>query len=173
MSTTNPLRVSACSALVSLRWCIHFSTRSSAQRTVASAHSSATTAIVASTSAGVALVEHQQHAVRAVAALAALALGGVVQAQHGRRGAAAQDAAAGLEAGLERGERVRGAPLGGGQRVGLAATRVVMTPSVPSLPTNSWVRSGPCAPAGKPPVRTTVPSASTTSRPTTMCSILP
>ena len=50
---------------------------------------------------------------------------------------------------------------------------LVITPSVPSDPTNSCVRSGPAAAAGAPPVRTTVPLASTTSRPTTMSSILP
>ena len=48
-----------------------------------------------------------------------------------------------------------------------------MTPSVPSEPTNSWVRSGPTAARGAPPVCTVVPSASTTSSPTTMSSILP
>ena len=130
-------------------------------------------AMAASTMRRVALVEHQQHAVRAVAALAALALGRVVEAQHGRRGAAAQDAPAGLEPGFERGERE--APRGvraAGSGCALSST-LVMTPSVPSLPTNTWVRSGPCAPAGKPPVRTTLPSASTTSSPATMCSILP
>ena len=42
----------------------------------------------------------------------------------------------------------------------------VMTPRVPSLPTNSWVRSGPVADRGPyPPVRTTRPSARTTSSP--------
>ena len=51
-------------------------------------------------------------------------------------------------------------------------TRVI-TPSVPSDPVNSWVRSGPTAAAGAPPVRIDRPSASTTSRPTTMSSILP
>ena len=49
----------------------------------------------------------------------------------------------------------------------------VMMPSVPSEPTNSWLRSGPTAWRGCPPVRITVPSARTTSRPTTMSSILP
>ena len=50
----------------------------------------------------------------------------------------------------------------------------VMTPSVPSLPTNNWVRSGPVAERGPlPPVRMTWPSASTTSRPMTMSSIFP
>ena len=46
-------------------------------------------------------------------------------------------------------------------------------PSVPSDPTINSVRSGPAAAAGAPPVRITVPSASTTSSPTTISSILP
>ena len=50
---------------------------------------------------------------------------------------------------------------------------VVTMPSVPSEPMNSCDRSGPTAAAGAPPVRTTRPSASTTSRPTTIDSILP
>ena len=40
-----------------------------------------------------------------------------------------------------------------------------MMPSVPSEPTKSWVRSGPTAARCEPPVVTSVPSASTTSRP--------
>ena len=49
-----------------------------------------------------------------------------------------------------------------------------MTPSVPSLPTKSWVRFGPVAARGPlPSVCTTRPSASTTSRPMTMSSIFP
>jgi hypothetical protein len=50
---------------------------------------------------------------------------------------------------------------------------LVMIPSVPSLPTNSCVRSGPTAARGAPPVWIVRPSASTTSRPSTMSSIFP
>ena len=58
--------------------------------------------------------------------------------------------------------------------VGCSRSRApVMTPSVPSEPTNSWVRSGPTAARGAPPVVIARPSASTTSRPTTMSSIFP
>ena len=49
-----------------------------------------------------------------------------------------------------------------------------MTPSVPSLPTKSWVRFGPVAARGpRPSVRTMRPSANTTSSPMTMSSIFP
>ena len=50
VSTTKPLRVSACNALVSLRWCIHFST-SSIGSAEAVRHSAATMPIVAATNA--------------------------------------------------------------------------------------------------------------------------
>ncbi len=48
-----------------------------------------------------------------------------------------------------------------------------MIPSVPSEPTNSWLRSGPDDWRALPPVWMRRPSASTTSRPMTMSSILP
>ena len=75
--------------------------------------------------------------------MAALRLGRVVEAQHGRRGAPADDPPARVEARLERGEAVRGPALGRPARDGRAATTRVMMPSVPSEPTNSWSRSGP------------------------------
>ena len=60
--------------------------------------------------ADVALVEHQQDARLAVAAMTALALDAVVETQHGRSRAAAQDQTARFDAGLEVGEAVRGTP---------------------------------------------------------------
>ena len=80
---------------------------------------------------------------------------------------------AGVEAGGERGE-AEGPPLLAGGSGWTRRRASVMTPSVPSLPTKSWVRSGPVAARGPlPSVRTTRPSASTTSRPMTMSSIFP
>ena len=50
----------------------------------------------------------------------------------------------------------------------------VMTPSVPSLPMNSRVRSYPVAALRtRPPVRTTRPSAITTVRPSTLSRMVP
>ena len=66
----------------------------------------------------VALVEHQQGARRAVAAATACRFGGVVEAQHGRGGAAPEDLPARLEAVGERGEVIRRPALGGRNRVG-------------------------------------------------------
>ena len=117
VSTTNPLRVSACSAEVSLRWSSQAATSSSL------AGSAPAQAVGDDGHRGVddrrlALVEHEQRAARAVAAVAAGRLDGVVEPQHGRRRPAAQDRPAGLDAVGERGERPRRAPLGGRQRVG-------------------------------------------------------
>ena len=70
----------------------------------------------------VALVEHEQD--RRVAGLvAAVGLDGVVEPQHRRRGAPAQDAAAGVEPVDERGEAVGQPPLVHGRRVQAQAGR--------------------------------------------------
>ena len=61
-----------------------------------------------------------------------------------------------------------------GLRGAARASLRVMTPSVPSEPTKSCIRSGPTAWRGaRPPSSTTSPLASTTLRPRTMSSILP
>ena len=134
----------------------------------------ATTAIVASTIGRLALVEHEQGAAGAVAAVAAGGLDGVVQPQHGR---ASRHCAApcGRPRCRRRTWRTSTPPgaRSGGSRMGAQPHPGDRSPSVPSEPRNSWLRSGPTAAAGAPPVRTTWPSASTTSSPTTRSSILP
>ena len=72
-------------------------------------------------------------------------LGRVVEPEHGRRGAPLQDAPAGVQPAGEvrEADTPPAAPRPGR---GWARRRAsVMTPRVPSLPTNSWVRSGPIA----------------------------
>ena len=92
-------------------------------------------------------------------------LGLVVEAQDGRGGAPAQDPAAGLQA-FGEGREAEGAPFLRRRQGWMRSRASVMTPSVPSLPTKSWVRFGPGGGAGPlPSVCTTRPSASTTSRP--------
>ena len=81
----------------------------------------------------------------------ALGLDGVVQAQDGGRRAPLQDAPARVEPFDERREAERGTRVRRG--AGWTRSRApVMIPSVPSLPTNSCVRSGPTAARGAPPV---------------------
>ena len=70
----------------------------------------------------VAFVEHEQH-VRVAGLVVAVGFDRVVEPQHRRRRAALQDAAHRVEPVGERRERVRGADLGGRERVQRAAGR--------------------------------------------------
>ncbi len=120
----------------------------------------------------VALVEDEQRVDFGRRLEVPLSLDVVVEPEDRGRCPAVEDASTRVEPVGERAERVGGATLVAG--VGRSRSRaLVMTPSVPSLPTNSWVRSGPTAARGAPPVLIARPSARTTSRPTTMSSIFP
>ena len=104
----------------------------------------------------VALVEHEQHALRAVAAVARgptrRRRTGAARPAWRRARRTARQASRPSANDVERGTR-RGCSAGG---TGWARSQTrVMMPSVPSEPRNSWVRSGPTAAAGAPPVRTT------------------
>ena len=100
--------------------------------------------------AGVGLVEDDEHV--GVGTLEGPGrLGGVVEAEHRRGGAPSQDPAAGVEA-RRRSEAKpkarRPSPAGTGWTRNRPS---VITPRVPSLPTKSWVRSGPVADRGPVP----------------------
>ena len=74
---------------------------------------------------------------------------GVVQPEH-RRGGAALDHPTASPRARRRTRRAAKRCGPRGRRAGCRRSRApVMTPSVPSLPTNSWVRSGPTAAAGQ------------------------
>ena len=96
---------------------------------------------------GVGLVEHDEHVGVALLEVA-LRLGLVVEAQHGGRGAAAHDAPARLEARRRTTSKPKARRSWAGGSGWMRRRASVMTPSVPSLPTKSWVRFGPGRGAG-------------------------